>query len=327
MDPPRIELRTDLDEATLAEVLALIDVCTEADGHSPVGEHKHAHLRVGATGWVGIFAYDPADGLVGYAHTRWNDPGATPRMAVEVVVHPGWRARGVARRLLAETRAVLARAGGGTMYVWVHRVADPADTTPARMGFAVQRELAFMVRPLDELPEALPAPEGVEIRPYRPGEDDDAFLEVNNAAFGDHPENGNWDREEFARRRDYDWFEPEGLLMAWRGAELLGFHWTKWHGHDADEVPAHDPVGEVYVLATHPRARGMGLGRVLLRAGLAHLRGRGCTRAILYVDCANTAAVGLYESEGFTLVTREICYAEQVPARTDADADLRRPAS
>jgi mycothiol synthase len=323
----RIELRSHLDERVLGEVLGLIDAATAIEGHRPVGEHKHSHLRVGATGWVGILAYEGAE-LVGYAHTRWNRPEDHPRLAVEVVVHPEHYGTDVARTLLLETRGVLARAGGGTMWLWVHRVEDPHDTLAARMGLAVQRELAYMTRRLDAAPATPPPPEGVTIRPFRPGVDEEAFLSVNNAAFEGHPENGGWDAEELAERTARDWFDPAGLLLAWRGEELLGFHWTKWHSHDSDETPAHEPVGEVYVLGVAPTAQGLGLGRLLLRAGLSHLFDRGCRLAMLYVDVASKGAVALYRSEGFDVEYHEVCYAELVaPVVEHLPADLQRPAS
>jgi mycothiol synthase len=165
------------------------------------------------------------------------------------------------------------------------------------------------------------------VRAYRPGADDAALLAVNNAAFAGHPENGDWDAAELAERTSRDWFDPAGLLLAWRGEELLGFHWTKWHSHDSDETPAHEPVGEVYVLGVAPAAQGLGLGRVLLTAGLRHLHDRGCRLAMLYVDRANPSAVGLYESEGFETEYREVCYSDLVPPVVEhLAADLRRPA-
>jgi hypothetical protein len=196
----RIELRSHLDDRVLRQVLELIESATAIEGHRPVGEHKYSHLRVGAEGWVGILAYD-ADRLVGYAHTRWNPPGAHPRLAVEVVVHPDRYGSDVARTLLLETRGVLAKAGGGAMWLWVHRVEDAADTLAARAGASVQRELAYMTRDLAERPAVPPPPEGVEVRAYRPGADDEALLAVNNAAFEGHPENGGWDLDELAPAR------------------------------------------------------------------------------------------------------------------------------
>jgi mycothiol synthase len=322
----RIDLRTRLDESTLGEVLALIDATAEIEGHRPVGEHKYAHLKVGASGWVGVLAYED-DVLVGYAHTRWNRPGERPRLAVEVVVHPEADQPRIAERLLDETREVLARAGGGTLWLWVHRVEDPADTVAAKLGFDVQRELAFMTRRLQQPPEPGPPPDGVTVRPYRPGVDDAELLRVNNAAFAGHPENGGWDLPELERRRELGWFNPDGVLMAWRGDRLLGFHWTKWHGHDSDEVPAHEPVGEVYILAVHPEAQGLGLGRHLLRAGLRQLADCGCREAVLYVDQASQGAVRLYESEGFATASLEVCYQRRVPPVGErASPELLRPA-
>jgi len=324
----RIELRNSLDKAGLAEIQGLLDDTRRVEGHDPVGEHKASHLAVGARGWVGILAFDD-DRLVGYAHTRWNAPGATPRMAVEVVVHPSWQdpEGTIARRLLDETRAVLGRAGGGLLFLWVHRVEEPSATLAARLGFRVQRELAYMVRDLAS-PPVLPQPRpGVQLRPFRPGIDERALLEVNNAAFVGHPENGGWTLADLAERTALHWFEPDGVICAWRGERLLGFHWTKWHGHEADDTPAHEPVGEVYVLAVAPSAAGLGLGRTLLAAGLGRLHDRGCRRAILYVDLANAAARTLYTSDGFVTRYSEVCYAEDVWPLVDArTAELLRPA-
>lgn len=321
----RVELHNDLDSAVLGQIRGLLDEATRIEGHPPVGEHKYSHLAVGARGWVGLLAYDD-DRLVGYAHTRWNSAGVVPRMAVEVVVHPEHHDRDVARQLVWETRSVLSRAGGGVLWLWVHRVEDARDTLATRLGFEVQRELAFMDRRLDERPPDPPIPDGVAFQPYRPEVDDDAFLRVNNAAFEGHPENGGWDHDELARRRTMDWFDPQGLIMAWRDNRCVGFHWTKWHGHEADEAPAHEPVGEVYVLGVDPAEQGSGLGRALLLAGLSYLHDRGCRRATLYVDTASTRAVALYESEGFTVRYREVCYEDTVvPVVTHTISDLARP--
>ncbi len=324
----RIELRTVLDRHLLDEILELIEQTTRLEGHRPVGEHKYSHLSVGATGWLGVLARDEADTLVGYAHTRWGSPGERPRVAVEVVVHPDHRRDGaVATQLLGETRGAVARAGGGLMYLWVHRVERADRTLAYDLGYAIQRELAFMVRTLDDRPPPPALPDDVELRSYGGEQDDDAFLAVNNAAFEGHPENGGWTATDFAERKRLDWFDPGGLLLAWRGDELLGFHWTKWHGHESDEVPAHEPVGEVYVLAVAPGAQGEGLGRSLLEEGIRHIWERGCRQAVLYVDCASTAAVRLYETAGFDHRYRDVCYERWIePVTWDAALELRHPA-
>lgn len=297
----RIEPRTALDAWTLEEIFVFLDAARALRGRAPLGEHKVSQLVAGADGWLGLFAYD-RERLVGYAHTRWNAPGTVPRVAVEVVVARVEHGQQVARRLLDEARAVLGRSGGGLLHLWVHWVIDPHDTLAARMGLRIERELAFMARPLDA-PPPVALPPGVTLRGYRHPDDEAAFLAANNAAFAGHPENGGWGPDDFAERRALEWFDPAGLLLAWRGAELLGFHWTKRYG---------DGVGEVYVLGLAPQAQGLGLGRALLHAGLAHLYGHGCRRVVLYVDRASEPARRLYESEGFATESLEVCYAEDV---------------
>lgn len=321
----RIEVHATLDERLLHDVCSLLDDATALAGHPPVGEHKYAHLTSGARDWTGVVAYD-GDELAGYAHVRWNAAGTRPRAATEVVVRPDRPdPESLAVELLDETRALLARTGGGLLYLWVHRVVDPADTLAARTGFRVQRELLFMSRPLREPPAPLAAPEGVTVRTYRPGKDEAALLAVNNAAFEGHPEQGDWDEATLRARQELSWFDPEGLLCAWQDGRMLGFHWTKWHGHEPTEA-AHEPVGEVYVLAVAPEAQGLGLGRMLLREGLQHLHERGCRTAILYVDASSAGPVALYESEGFAAAYKEVCYEQFVPAAAAAGDDLLRPA-
>lgn len=53
-------------------------------------------------------------------------------------------------------------------------------------------------------------------------------------------------------------------------------------------------------IAVHPAARRRGLGRQLLKALLGLAKQNGCLRATLEVRPSNTAALRLYESEGFS---------------------------
>ncbi len=154
------------------------------------------------------------------------------------------------------------------------------------------------------LPDAA-LPDGVRIRRFMPGHDEDALLRVNAAAFADHPEQGRLDLNDLRARMAEEWFDPAGLLMAWEDGELLGFHWTK--------VPLRDgapgPVGEVYVVGVSPDAQGRGLGKQLTLAGVQHMASQGRTEIILYVDAANAPAVGLYRRLGFEVFKTDTQYA------------------
>jgi mycothiol synthase len=99
------------------------------------------------------------------------------------------------------------------------------------------------------------------------------------------------DADELAERMAEPWFDPAGLLVAADGERLLGFHWTKRHSAT---------LGEVYVVGIDPASQGLGLGKVLVDAGLRHLRDGGADDVLLYVESDNVPAVRLYEGLGFT---------------------------
>jgi mycothiol synthase len=155
-------------------------------------------------------------------------------------------------------------------------------------------------------------PAGVQVLPFRPGRDEDAWLRVNARAFDWHPEQGRMTRADLDLRATEPWFDADGFLMAWRGdpgdGELLGYHWTKVH--PAGEAGP-EPVGEIYVLGVDPAAQGMRLGRALTDLGLAHLRGRELHEVLLYVEEDNTAAVRLYESRGFTRFAVDVSWRRE----------------
>jgi mycothiol synthase len=180
-------------------------------------------------------------------------------------------------------------AAGRALRVWAHGQHSPLGPELARRGYRKKRVLWQLRRPLDDVTPANP-PAGVEIRAFVPGRDEQAWLAVNAAAFGDHPEQGRWTLRDLRLREEEPWFDPAGFLLADRAGELLGFHWTKIHGGG---------LGEVYVLGVAPAAQGLGLGSVLLTAGLTSLAQRGCTTVLLYVDDSNAVALRLYARAGF----------------------------
>lgn len=76
---------------------------------------------------------------------------------------------------------------------------------------------------------------------------------------------------------------------------------------------------ELLTIGTDPAARGRGLGRTLLQAGLNHLAALGVTAAFLEVAVTNTAAIGLYASAGFTVTGRRKGYYQHAGVSTDAN--------
>jgi mycothiol synthase len=171
--------------------------------------------------------------------------------------------------------------------------ADDDDVAP--LGFHPERDVVQMRVPLPLPRDTVASVRPVVTRAFVPGQDDDAWLSINNRAFADHPEQGGWTHEQLQARLEADWFDAAGFLVADDpdGPGLIGSCWTKIH-HEGDAV-----LGEIYVISVDPDRAGKGWGRALTVAGLEWMAGQGVRMGMLYTDASNTTAVALYHSLGF----------------------------
>ena len=275
-----------------ADVLRLAAQAQAQDRVAPLSGHVVEALAAGA---LDLSSLDGTDGNpAGVAVFPVGDPA-------ELFVVPGQRRRGVGSALVERA---LDRAGR----VWAHGDLPAAQALAVRAGLRRIRELLRMQRtgPLTGLPAA-PTPEGVIVRSFRVGQDEEQFLQVNARAFAWHPEQGRLDAAGLAGEQRQDWFDPAGFFLAFdRDGRLLGFHWTKVHPPVAAGA---DPIGEVYVLGVDPGAGVPGLGTALTRIGLEHLAGKALSTVILYVEGDNERALGLYRKFGFSVAGTDVVYA------------------
>ncbi len=257
-------------------------------------ERRRLHALAGggqlAAHWHGLLARSH-ESTLGYAGVVLPIRGGEPANAELAVDRANPLRREAVSALFEAIRQLAEAHATAGLVVWIRQATDEDVACARAAGFAVRRRLLVLGRPLGQMPPEPALPEGVKVRSYRPEADDDAVIAVLRTAFEGRAES-DWDRARLAQRRSFAWFDPTDLLIAQdpRG-DVPAVHWTKRRG---------DGVGEVYVLAVTPAAQGIGLGRALLRAGLRHLRGRGCHDVLLWVDEDNLAAINLYRSEGFS---------------------------
>ncbi|HSJ27656.1 MAG TPA: mycothiol synthase [Acidimicrobiia bacterium] len=264
----------------------LFELAAECDGHFPIGEHKYLDLMGRSERGSGLVATLGTD-LIGFLAITPPRLGGVASM--ELAVHPLHRSHDVFARLIEEGVGQAVESGAHAVRVWAFQP-NMVDEL-RRSGFTIERELRQLRvdLPLDTAAE-LPA--GLREGRFRVGRDEDAWLEVNNAAFRAHPENGSWTQEILADRIAQPWFGAEGFVMVWADDRLAGFCWTK----------PHDDLGEIYVIAVSPDQQGRGLGRYLTVRGLEVIRSHwGFETGMLYMDADNARAAELYRKLGFRL--------------------------
>jgi mycothiol synthase len=285
-----LEIKTHLDPEDVEEVEHLISRVRAADGHQPIDEHRWLDAAHGGrSDFAGLVLRELGhDHLLAYAQVTRGPQS----WAVDLLVDPHHRydALAIAPGLLAEAIDVIRSEGGGHVHYWVYEPTTAHTRIAAEVGLRPGRDLW-------QMRVALPLPETTDIvtRAFEPGRDEEAWLEVNNAAFDWHPEQGGWTSDDLRQREQEPWFDPAGFLLHERDGRLAGFCWTKIH---EDPAGSDGYLGEIYVIAVHPDFHGHGLGRAMCVAGLSHLAERVDT-GMLYVDADNTSAVGLYRNLGF----------------------------
>jgi mycothiol synthase len=293
-----IEFVEVLSASDVGAVQRLIGAATAADAVAPLSEQSVLRLTHAHPGVRHALARDSGETVTGYAQLEL--PSETvPTGTAELFVGPVARQSGTGKALLQAVRAQ----AGGALHVWAHGDHVGAAALAADLGYTRSRVLLQLRRPLAAALAEPRWPSDVAVRTFVAGQDEQAWLEVNSAAFATHPEQGRWTLEDVEQREASEWFDPAGFFLVERDGVLIGFHWTKVH---RDETP---PIGEVYVVGVRPEDSGQGLGPALTLTGLHYLRSIGLTDVLLYVDEDNVPAMKTYERLGFARWATDVLYA------------------
>jgi len=288
-------------------VLDLINRTTNHDGTPPIAEHILLHLRYGGDKADSHLLVEKDNQVIGYAHLDQTDLVAGP--SVELVVDPSYRGAGVGKALLSEAIKIC----GKSLRLWVHGEQEAAHSLAASFSFEKIRTVMQMSKSLTDIQPLPTIDNEIIIRSFLPGIDSDAWLELNNKVFKDHPEQGGWQLSDLNHRLSEEWFDEKGFFIVEKNKQIIASTWTKVHGehshdHGSGQSHAHSAIGEIYITAVDPEYAGLGIGKALTITALNNLKYQGLKDAMLYVDFDNKAALSLYDSLGFKLSSKDILY-------------------
>ncbi len=235
-------------------------------------------------------------------------PGTTWTMT-RVAVLVAHRNAGIGRALAeAVIEAVRASAPAGVPVdvagaAWLPQ--PHAAALAESLGFVHERYFWLMERPRG--PIAAPEwPAGVTMRTF---DGTDRMLEEWNAVYNDsfaqHFRFMPATVEDGRHITSSPHFRADGLMLAYKDGACGGFC----------RIELHETRGEIGVLGTAHAARGIGLGRALLRWGVQWLERETTTPVTLLVDGENENALKLYRSEGFEVTRSRQIWGRKYEAR------------
>lgn len=286
----------------ISQTYSLLNTCFLSDGHPPIGEHAWLDLVQG--GRKSFFSYlvkiSSHPHPIGYLHISKGDQS----WAIDYVVHPHHRDKqgSIETRIIAKAQEIIKQSFGGHVHLWVPKPTEATDKAAFLNGFTKGRDLYQMTLDLPVFCKFEP----LKVRPFRLGHDEKQWLELNNKAFLNHPEQGNWDLSTLKARFNQPWFSPEDLLIYEQDNKIVAFCWVKIH---FDKDP---PAGEIYIVAVDPALQGQHIGKRIVLTALEHMVSKSIKRAFLYVDSTNKPALKIYKDIGFTIDHIDRAYVKDI---------------
>lgn len=215
-------------------------------------------------------------GLIGCASV-WLPDGS--RLAVQVP--PRHRRQGVGSALVEAITEVARSAGAERLRTVVADDAEARDFA-VRRGFSVGRRLSFARAMLAEIPEPVPAPDGVAVVSYDQLSDPRLIWQASVEVSGDDP-SGLSSTASYEEWLAAEWNHPD-LAKELSVAVMDGERVVSFASTSADR-----DRGAVWsdLTGTLPAYRGRGLAKVVKSAALVRCRDAGMTEALTGNDADN----------------------------------------
>jgi mycothiol synthase len=216
----------------------------------------------------------------------------------DLTVHPDSRRRGHGRRLFSAGLDIATKDREDEISLYVPAT-DAAQAFARAVGLGYHSSSwQFMLASGTPVPE--PAwSEGVVVRTMGDWLELAGLVALMNASFAGHPSPMIWTPDEIEHansRPSHDHATTLLVSPAERPDEPVAFIRAAIEFPQADAVAS---LGEIRLIGVLPEWRGRGLGRELLRWGVAWLRSSGAATIQIIVEAENELALGLYRRTGF----------------------------
>jgi mycothiol synthase len=249
--------------------------------------------------------------LIGWSMLWVRHEESLDRVIANGIVHPGYRRQGIGTALMRRVEEAghsLRGVKPAFLEMSVREQVNGAAELALSLGMQPVRYFFYMeCHDMLHLPAPVP-PEGLRLRSYVVGQDDDPFIAAYNDGFSDHWGYVQHTLEDERHRIRAPGFQAEDNLLATDAdGRIAGLCIVLVPQMDEDALQRNPPlIDDLAVTHAHRRR---GLGRALLLAGMRRIRDLGFSASALAVDADNAnKALGLYESVGFQVVARSTAF-------------------
>jgi mycothiol synthase len=215
-----------------------------------------------------------------------------------LAVHPDYRRRGHGGRLVQAGKDLQRERGEGHLDLAVPLGSTTAEAFARALGFSYYASLyGFSLAPDVPVPEP-EFPPDVAIRPLRPGVDEEAYVDLFQRSFADHPSPIFISLESVRYVHSLPGFDPSAFLLVTPQGRDEPIAFCRISLISEGDTT----IGEVEFIGVLPEWRRRGLGRELLRWSVHRLRQAGAGEVTLTVEALNERAFAMYERAGFRRV-------------------------
>lgn len=127
------------------------------------------------------------------------------------------------------------------------------------------------------------------------------WVDINNAIFAAHPEQGHFTVADLEARMQLAWFKPEHLVFMYIEEKLIGYVWNKIEQKSQNII-----TGEVYAIGVSTAYQGKGYGNLLFQWALEAIGKANCQQIFIYVEADNLPAIRLYEKYGIRIISTDV---------------------